>query len=49
MSYPKYAWVGNKIADSDMFALYKLKQQIRKPITAMVAEAVSRYVKEVGT
>jgi hypothetical protein len=46
MSYPKFGWVGNKIADSDMAALYKKKQQTRNPITKMVAEAVSQYVKE---
>lgn len=48
MSYPKYSWVGNKISSEDMAALYKRKKAIRKPITAMVAEAVSKYVKEVG-
>lgn len=48
MSYPRYSWVGNKITEEDMAALYKRKQATRKPITAMIAEAVSKYVKEVG-
>ena len=48
MSYPRYTWVGNKISEEDMAALYKRKKATRKPITAMVAEAVSQYVREVG-
>ncbi len=50
MSLPKYAWVGNRILDSDMAALYRMKKQTRKPITQLVAEAVSMYLdaKEVG-
>ncbi len=45
MSYPKYGWVGNRIAEADMSALYKMKKQTRRPITALVAEAVSQWVK----
>jgi hypothetical protein len=45
MSLPKYAWVGNRISDCDMEALYNLKMQTRKPITEMVADAVSQYIK----
>lgn len=48
MSYPRYTWVGNKISEEDMAAMYRMKQKSRKPITAMVAEAVSQYVREVG-
>ncbi|WAM22374.1 MAG: hypothetical protein OI717_00165 (plasmid) [Candidatus Methanoperedens sp.] len=48
MSYTRYSWVGNKISEEDMAALYKRKKATRKPITAMVAEAVSQYVKEGG-
>ncbi len=48
MTYTKYAWVGNKIAESDMAALYKLKIQTKRPITELVAEAISRYVREVA-
>jgi hypothetical protein len=48
MSYPRYTWVGNKISEEDMAALYQRKKATRKPITAMVAEAVSQYVKGVG-
>ncbi len=50
MSLPKYAWVGNRISNEDMTALYRMKKQTRKPITEMVAEAVSQYLKlkEVG-
>jgi hypothetical protein len=47
MSYPRYTWVGNKISEEDMAALYQRKKATKKPITAMVAEAVSKYVKEV--
>jgi len=31
-----------------MAALYQRKKATKKPITAMVAEAVSKYLKEVG-
>jgi hypothetical protein len=48
MSYPRYTWVGNKISEEDMAALYQRKKATKKPITAMVAEAVSKYVNEVG-
>jgi len=48
MSYPKYGWVGNKISEEDMAVLYKRKKATKKSITAMVAEAVSQYVKDVG-
>jgi len=48
MSYPKYGWVGNRIAEADMASLYRMKTKTRLPITAMVAEAVSQYIKEVG-
>jgi hypothetical protein len=48
MSYPRYTWVGNKISEEDMAALYQRKKATKKPITAMVAEAVSQYLKEVG-
>ncbi len=47
MSYPRYTWVGNKISEEDMAAMYRMKLKSRKPITAMVAEAVSQYVREV--
>jgi predicted Mrr-cat superfamily restriction endonuclease len=47
MSYPRYTWVGNKISEEDMAAMYRMKLKSRKLITAMVAEAVSQYVKEV--
>ena len=44
MSYPKYAWVGNRISEEDMKRLYELKKAHRKPITRMVAEAVKSYL-----
>jgi len=47
MSYPRYTWVGNKISQEDMAALYHIKKATKKPITAMVAEAVRKYLKEV--
>ena len=48
MSYPKYGWIGNKISESDMTALYRMKTKTRLPITAMVAEAVSQYLQSRG-
>jgi hypothetical protein len=48
MSYPRYSWIGNKISEEDMAALYQRKKATKKPITAMVAEAVSKYLKDVG-
>ncbi len=44
MSYPRYGWVGNKISKGDMKVLYQLKLKSKRPITAMVAEAVRKYV-----
>jgi hypothetical protein len=43
-SYRKFTWVGNRIPDEDMASLYRLKQETRKPITVLVAEAVSQYL-----
>lgn len=45
MSYPKYGWIGNKISESDMSALYGMKMKTRRPITELVAEAVSQWIK----
>jgi hypothetical protein len=47
--YRKYAWVGNQISADDMARLYRMKQKTKRPITTLVAEAVSRYVKEAGS
>ena len=44
MSCPKYAWIGNSISEEDMASLYRLKQQAKKPITVLVAEAISQYL-----
>ena len=44
MSYPKYPWIGNRISEEVMASLYRLKQQTRKPITVLVAEAVTQYL-----
>jgi len=44
MGYTKYAWVGNRISDEDMANLYRMKLRTRRPITALVAEAVSSYI-----
>jgi hypothetical protein len=44
MGYTKYAWVGNRISDEDMANLYRMKLRTHRPITALVAEAVSNYV-----
>ncbi len=48
MSYTRYSWVGNRIAEEDMAALYKRKKATKKSITSMVAEAVSQYLREIG-
>lgn len=45
-TYPKYAWVGNRISKDDMSKLYHLKLETRKPITALVAEAVRQYLEK---
>ena len=44
MSYPKYAWIGNRISEEDMEELYRLKEATKKPITKMVAEAIALYL-----
>jgi len=44
MRYTKYTWVGNRISDADMADLYMMKLRTRRPITALVAEAVSSYI-----
>jgi len=44
----RYNWVGNRILAEDMASLYRMKQSTRRPITALVAEAVSEYVKARG-
>jgi hypothetical protein len=44
----RYNWVGNRIAQTDMASLYAMKQSTRRPITVLVAEAVSEYIKAKG-
>lgn len=44
MNYKKFTWIGNKVSDEDMKKLYRLKQETRKPITSMVAEAIGEYL-----
>jgi len=44
----RYNWVGNRIAQTDMASLYAMKQSTRRPITVLVAEAVSEYIKARG-
>jgi len=46
MRYPKYTWIGSKISEEDMSKLYNLKQKNKKPITAMVAEAIKVYIEK---
>jgi hypothetical protein len=48
MRYTKYTWVGNRIAEADMADLYRMKIRTRRPITVLVAEAVSEYIKARG-
>ena len=43
-SYRSYTWVGNRISESDMAQLYRLKQIKRKSITCLVAEAVREFL-----
>jgi hypothetical protein len=45
MGYTKYAWVGSRISEADMADLYRMKLRTRRPITALVAEAVCAYIK----
>jgi hypothetical protein len=44
----RYNWVGNRIAQDDMASLYAMKQSTRRPITVLVAETVSEYIKARG-
>lgn len=44
----RYNWVGNRILAEDMASLYRIKQSTRRPITVLVAEAVSEYIKARG-
>jgi hypothetical protein len=44
MGCTKYAWVGSRISDEDMADLYRMKLRTRRPITALVAEAVNSYI-----
>lgn len=44
MTFPKYTWAANRISDSDMALLYRIKMQTHKPITQLVAEAVNQYL-----
>jgi hypothetical protein len=44
----RYNWVGNRITETDMASLYAMKQSTRRPITVLVAEAVSEYIKARG-
>jgi len=44
MGYKKYSWIGNKIDDKDMSALYRIKKRTKRPITELVAEAVKDYL-----
>ena len=42
----KYTWAANRISEEDMKKLYRLKKITRKPITLLVAEAVSEYLRK---
>lgn len=45
----RYNWVGNRILAEDMASLYAMKQSTRRPITVLVAEAVSEYIMARGS
>jgi hypothetical protein len=42
--YPHYSWVGNRISESDMEKLYKLKVKTKTPITRLVSQAVREFL-----
>jgi hypothetical protein len=42
--YPRYAWVGNRISESDMEKLYNLKVKTKTPITRIVSQAVKEFL-----
>lgn len=42
--FRKYTWIGNRISRDDMARLYRMKEKTKRPITSLVAEAVSCYV-----
>ena len=42
--YRKFNWVGNKISDTDMVELHRIKQKHKIPITKQVAQAVREYI-----
>ena len=42
--YRKFNWVGNKISDTDMVELHRIKQKHKIPITKQVAQAVREYL-----
>ena len=44
----RYNWVGNRILAEDMASFYKMKQSTRRPITVLMAEALSEYIKVRG-
>jgi predicted DNA-binding protein len=41
----KYTWAANRITEEDMEKLYRLKKITGKPITLLVSEAVSNYLR----
>ena len=42
--YPRYTWVGNRISESDMERLYRLKVKTKTPITRLVSQAVKEFL-----
>ena len=42
----KYTWAANRISEEDMKKLYRLKKITGKPITLLVSEAVSEYLRK---
>ncbi|MBL7135233.1 MAG: hypothetical protein ISS81_01410 [Candidatus Marinimicrobia bacterium] len=37
-----YSWPASQLDDDDMAILYKIKQQVKKPITVLIKEAVQK-------
>ena len=42
--YPRYSWIGNRISESDMEKLYRLKVKTKTPITRLVSQAVKEFL-----
>ena len=46
MSYPKYAWLANKVTKQQMSQLVRIRDKSGKPLTQILKEAVDGYLKK---